>query len=202
LGFKRMQMQLARLSRDHYLAFKKSDLPQLKENYKELFSHILDYAVKDDLSRLKMIANGNDSFGKFLGRLLLRTPVVYRCFAGKNKISITAQGEIYPCDSFCGVKDFCMGSLDNQEDNANILDMFNKAHIQNRNPCSKCWARQICGGDCFYNSYMINGDIFTPDSIICEMNRFFIEHAIDLLIKLQTIDPKHIEYLAKFLRLR
>ena len=82
LGFKRMQMQLVRLPKDHPLSFQRSDLLHLKENYRQLFNHILMYAQNGDLSRLKMIANDNDSFGKFIGRLLLRKPIYYRCFAG------------------------------------------------------------------------------------------------------------------------
>ena len=202
LGFKRMQMQLIRESRDHPVSFNSSDISELKESYMSLFSHILEHAEKGDLSRLKMIANDNDSFGKFLGRLLLRSPTYYRCFAGKNKVAITANGEIYPCDSFCGNPEFVIGTTDNTEENADTVSLFQTAHIQNRTRCSKCWARLICGGDCFYNSYLINGNIMEPDPITCEMNRFFIEHAIHILIKLKEIDPGNITYLAKFFSLQ
>ena len=202
LGFKRMQMQLMRESRKHPLAFQVSDVPQLKEHYKELFSHIINTVADGDLSRLKMIANDNDSFGKFLGRLLLRNPIFYRCFAGKNKISVTAGGEVYPCDSFCNTRQFCMGTIADAMNETEIVELFQKAHVQNRAKCAGCWARYICGGDCFYNSYLINGNIHDPDPIICEMNQFFIEHAIDMLIRLQQLNPGHIEYLAKILRLR
>ncbi|MCL2250084.1 MAG: SPASM domain-containing protein [Oscillospiraceae bacterium] len=201
LGFKRMQMQLIRETEKHYLAFAGADLPELKAQYKALFEHVIDYAKKGDLSRLKMIANDNDSFGKFLSRLLLRLPVYYRCFAGRNKIAIAPNGEIYPCDSFCGLNDFLIGSLDSEEVNAAVIDMFEKVDVRNRHPCAKCWARNICGGDCYYNSYLVSGNIFDPDPIKCEMNKFFIENAVALLIRLQEIDRNHILYLAKMLSL-
>ena len=76
-----------------------------------------------------MIANNNDSFGKYFKRLLLRQTVHYRCFAGKNKISITAKGEIYPCDSFCGIEDFYVGSVINSEDNDFVRQLFINAHV-------------------------------------------------------------------------
>lgn len=199
LGFKRMQMQLLRAPRCHPLSIRNADIAELKGHYVNLFNHIISHVKRGDLSRLKMIANDNDSFGKFLRRLLLRNTVYYRCFAGKNKIAITAKGEVYPCDSFCGEKDFCMDKLDNKTPNNIVETMFQQAHFQNRLICSKCWARQICGGDCFYNSYMINGNIYDPDPVVCEMNRFFIEHAIALLLNIQIIDPNHITYLARFL---
>ncbi|MCL2424707.1 MAG: SPASM domain-containing protein [Oscillospiraceae bacterium] len=202
LDFKRMQMQLIRETQEHHLAFTKADLPELKAQYKILFNHIINHAKDGDLSRLKMIANDNDSFGKFLGRLLLRTPVYFRCFAGKNKIAIAASGEIYPCDSFCGLSDYTMSHIDNPELNdLAVINMFENAHVQNRLQCSKCWARNICGGDCYYNSYIVNGNIHEPDPIKCSMNRFFIEHTVDLLIKLQEINPEYLSYLAKMLSL-
>jgi len=200
LGFKRMQMQIVRATADTAYGFSVADLPKLKEHYKELFTHILERIKKGDLSRLKMIANDNDSFGKFFGRLLWCVPVFYRCFAGKNKISVDANGEIYPCDSFNGKKEFLLGSIKNEKDVNHSV--FEQAHVCNRTPCNKCWARYLCGGDCYYASLQTHGDINPPTSITCEMNRFFIEHAIDLLVKIQEIDPAHINYLAKLLRYR
>lgn len=202
LDFKRMQMQLLRVPRSHPLGFRESDIPQLKEHYIALFDHIVQYVRRGDLSRLKMIANDNDSFGKFIRRLLLREPVFYRCFAGKNKIAVTASGEIYPCDSFCGNKEFCMASLDCSQQDSHIEQLFQQAYVQNRPSCAKCFARYLCGGDCYHNSNMINGDIREPDPIICEINRFFIEEAIALLLEIYQIDPQHISYMARFLQRR
>jgi uncharacterized protein len=202
LGFKRMQMQLLRVPRNHPLSFRDDDISQLKGQYVALIAHIISFVEKGDLSRLKMIANDNDSFGKFIRRLLLHSPVYYRCFAGKNKIAITANGEIYPCDSFCGENSFCMGSIDGRLDNEIIANEFQQAHFQNRSKCAQCWARQICGGDCYYNSYMINGDIHEPDPIVCEMNRFFIERTIDMLLKIKSINSSYLSYLASFLNRR
>ena len=200
LGFNRMQMQLVRIPQSHPLSFSNLEIARLKEHYIDLISHILKHAAAGELSRIKMIANDNDSFGKFISRLLLRTPVYHRCFAGKNKVAIMANGEIYPCDSFCGESEFCMGSVfDSSLENTSIAKSFQEGHIQNRVSCSKCWARRLCGGDCYYNSYMKNGDIYIPDVAMCEMNKFFIQLAIDFLIKLKEINADYMNYLARFL---
>lgn len=201
LGFVRMQMQLMREKPSSMIAFKPSDLTKTQEKYLELFDHILQFVKIGDLSRLKMIANNNDSFGKFLGRLLLKRTVAYRCSAGKNKISITASGEVYPCDSFCNIAEFEIDNL-HQSSITTIGQEFLDAHVQNRTPCSTCWAKRLCGGDCFYSSYMMYGDIYKPNPFACAMNRFFIERAIDMLMQIQRIDANHIAYMAKFLRLR
>ena len=95
-----------------------------------------------------------------------------------------------------------MGNMGDSNEETIVTDMFQKADVKNRIPCSKCWAKYVCGGDCFYNSFLVNGNIYDPDPVTCSMNQFFIEHAMDLLIKLYMIDVKHIDYLAKILRLR
>ena len=200
LGFSRMQMQLLRAAPDAPLSIRLADTPMLKKKYIELIEHILSFIEKGDLSRVKMIANDNDSFGKYIRRLLLRYPVYYRCFAGKNKISITAQGQVYPCDSFCGESDFCLGSIYHKSENKEVLKRFKEAHCQNRPNCSTCWGRYICGGDCYYNSYIVNADILKPDPVVCEMNLFFIEQTIDMLTRIQKINPEYIQYLARLLR--
>lgn len=48
------------------------------------------------------------------------------------------------------------------------------------------------------DSYLKNGDIMTPDPFFCDMTKFFIEHAIKLLLDLQDWDPKSIHYLSQF----
>ncbi len=197
LGFKRMQMQLLRVPNNHHLRF--HDLTSLKNKYKELFAYILLCAEKGNLDPLKMIANDNDSFGKFIARLILRKKVCYRCFAGKNKIAITADGIVFPCDSFCGDSKFAMDSIINPAENESVREEFQCAHIQHREKCSTCWARFLCGGDCYYNSFVINGNIYDPDPFICEMNRFFIEYAIYMIMRLYEVDKKNIDYMARLL---
>lgn len=199
LGFRRMQMQIQRMSPKSSFHFQLSDLEQLKQNYKELFSHLIAWAKQGDLTRIKMIANDNDSFGKYLARLLLRKPVYYRCFAGKNKISVAADGKIYPCDSFCGETNFCMGSIYGSDQASSIREKFVQASVENRGRCSTCWARYLCGGDCYHNSFLFSNNIFDPDPFVCEINKFFIESAIDLLIRLKYINENYISYLTRFL---
>ena len=199
LGFKRLQMQIARLPLYHPLSFNDLNIDQLFTMYKKLIDHIYYFIKNDDLSRLKMIANNNDSFGKYLKRLLLRDPVYARCFAGKNKISITADGDVFPCDSFCGTNEFMLENIYNSDINNVNWETFQKVDFTKSYKCKYCWARYICGGDCYFHSYEVNGDIYNPDTIFCKISKFFIEEAIILIEKIFRHNPKHIDYLIKFL---
>ena len=78
---------------------------------------------------------------------------------------------------------------------------FEHAHVYNRNSCRDCWCETICGGYCYYNSYIKNGDILTPDQFFCTMTKFFIENAIKMLLELQTLDSNKIKYLSQFFRI-
>lgn len=55
-----------------------------------------------------MLSNDNDYLGKILRRIILRRIVTHRCQAGKNKVSITANGQLFPCDSFVGKMNFVL----------------------------------------------------------------------------------------------
>ncbi len=53
-------------------------------------------------------------------RLITKNKIVYRCQAGKNKFSITADGDIYPCDSFVGMKGMKIGNVYYDEVNEEV----------------------------------------------------------------------------------
>lgn len=202
LGFKGLQMQIVRVPKGHKLEFNENNLPVLFERYNNLFEHIKNSVKLGDLSRIKMIANNNDSFGKYLKRLLLREPVYSRCFAGKNKVAITADGKVFACDSFCNLENFMLENIDMTRVCSDNCELFQNAYTCNSEVCRKCWARNICGGDCYYHSYDINRDIHIPDPIMCKISQYFIEQAIVLLLFIYQQSPEYIEYLTRFLSKR
>jgi len=201
LGIKRAQLKILRSDGQHPLGFTVKDLPELKNNYAELNEYLRSKIDDDDTGKLLMILNDNDTYGKIIRRLLLREKVVYRCGAGKNKISFSASGDYYPCDSFCGMPEFFMGNIEGNERYA-AGGRFYAASIYGRPRCRACWAKNLCGGDCYHNSYLKNHDIMEPDPVICEMNQFFIQEAVDLLCYLYNHSPAFVTRLVKNLRKR
>lgn len=179
LGIKHMQMKCVRLEKDDEFSINEKNLENILGAYKELIDYFIECASNHDYSDLKLILNDNDYFGKLMCRIIDGGMIYSRCKAGIDKISFDAMGNIYPCDSFVGNKDFIMGNIYTGIDN-NIREKFKMGTINERTKCKSCWAKYICGGDCFHNSYLTNNDILDPDPIFCQLNKNLLESALYL----------------------
>jgi len=185
IGFKTVQMKVVRLPKDHSLSISEDNIDQLMNGYTELNNAMLSELQKGDITLISMILNDNDYYGKFLKRLLSRTPVIYRCGAGKNKVSICANGDVYPCDSFVGIDEFKLGNIFFAPDKSKF-EKFYEFSIYENPSCKKCWIRHLCGGDCYHNSYLVNNCVNQPDNIICKLNKHLAILAMEVLIEIEN----------------
>lgn len=186
MGITRAQMKFVRLEGDRNgLKLDYSVMSHIKDEYYKLFLQLLSDARNNDLSTICLILNSIDYFGKKIVRIILRTPIPYRCNAARNKIAITANGNIYPCDSFVGNEGFLLGNVEKGIDNFELIESFCQLHILNRNKCKDCWGRFVCSGDCYYNSFIVNGSISEVDEFECEIQLFLTELAIRYVAQLK-----------------
>lgn len=184
LGIKNMQMKVVRTDNLEY----KVDSASLKCLYSELLIYMEKLMRENSILKFCSIINMNDYFGKIFCKIFLHISVKRRCNAGLSRFSISPEGDIFPCDSFVGVKKFIMGNIFSGF-NDNYLS-FRKHDIGQCNACGKCWARLVCGGDCMHNSYQTNRDITIPDKSICDLNLFLIEEIIELIILMARDYPE------------
>jgi len=178
LGLKNIQMKLARLDKANNLAISETEIDKILNLYKELTEHFVEAAMKHDYTDLSLILNENDYFGKLIYRIIYGGRIK-RCFAGERKLSFDGSGNIYPCDSFVGNDEFILGNIYSGIDEQRRKKFVNGT-IFSRKKCHSCWARYICAGDCYHNSYLVNKDIYEPDAIFCMINRSLIEYALYL----------------------
>lgn len=183
IGIKNVQIRLVRNG-------KRYDSELINKNYKNLSKFLLDSYKSGDEFFLNMILNDNDQFGKVLKRVLLNSTVSRRCNAGINKVTICPNGDIYPCDSLVGVDKFIIGNVENSTLDRSIL---NETDVYKRVKCKECELNVMCGGDCYYNSYINNGNICTPSEDFCKIQRNIINLSIVLRYKLEQFDSKSFE---------
>lgn len=183
IGLKSIQMKPVRGDEQNIYGINIKNIDYFKKMYKEFNEFLVDKLKQNNIDYLMMILNDTDFYGKYLKRLLLRTPVFYRCGAGKDKISITANGDIYPCDSFVGIEECKIGNIDTgiQDDKVN---QFYEQIVTNRKICKDCWLRYICGGECYYTSYISNGNISVPNKYMCELTKYVIKLCIGMLYEI------------------
>lgn len=188
-GISNLQLKLCRLPADNEYSIREDSIEHIKEIYMDFSNYLKRRLSVDDAKPLLMILNKNDMLGKYILRILLQTPIIRRCGAGLNKVSICANGDVYPCDSFVGQKDFRIGNIFEAELKSDTK-FGNNMTIYMYQKCSTCWARHLCGGDCFHNSYISVGEIGQPLEVFCEIYKFLIELAIDICSFISNLEPK------------
>ncbi|OPX77858.1 MAG: pyrroloquinoline quinone biosynthesis protein PqqE [Methanosaeta sp. PtaB.Bin039] len=103
--------------------------------------------------------------------MLTKTRKIYMCSAGREFITITADGDVYPCHMFIGLEEFHMGNVHDEdfpgERFTRIRELFYKSNVYTSNHCSSCWARFLCGGECHWQSYISYGELSRPTERRC-----------------------------------
>lgn len=199
IGLKNVQMKLVRLKKDAPFAITAENVNRMMAMYTELFDFFKEQLMVGSVDYLKMILNDNDFAGKIIRRLLMRYVVISRCQAGKNKVSIAANGDLYPCDSFVGTEEYRLGNIFT---GLNKQLPFADMTIHQNASCRNCWARFVCGGDCYHNSYLVNGAIDEPDTVICQLEKHLIREALVFVDLMSNEYPDTYAYLQNFLNTR
>lgn len=100
------------------------------------------------------------------------------CGSGNEYVSVTPDGDIYPCHQFVGHEEYCMGNIEQGTFNEAIKEEFAGAHVYSKPACRDCWARFYCSGGCNANNYIYNGDIHTAHEMSCKIQRKRLESAV------------------------
>lgn len=114
-----------------------------------------------------------DMYYKHLNSYLRDQPCYYNCNAGMSSIFVNTQGRIY----FCKESDdtLCIGDVFDKLDVRRIREIayINETkHVE----CLNCACKNKCSTKgCFTENYSVNGNIFMPIKIGCEITKFFVE---------------------------
>lgn len=160
MGFSSVQMKLVRSSKKQYSL----STDTLLEKYAKFAKWLLK-TLDEGIEYLLLILNDNDYFGKIIKRIILKEAYMYRCKAGRSKITICPNGDVYPCDSFVGNENYLLGNINTSFNPRSVC--FHD--VNHRNPCSDCSIKYLCGGDCYYNSMLHTGNHNAPDKKMCEI---------------------------------
>jgi len=177
IGFSNAQIRLIRGAIDY-------NIEKLKKEYSRLTEFLFEEFLQGEMETIKMILNNNDQYGQILKRMLINEIQIKRCEAGARKISVCANGDIYPCDSLVGEKELRMGSL---YSNKKMIKWKTKMK-ELSNYCDKCDIKHLCGGECFYNAYQKDDNNLRPADYYCELQRFLVEECICLCVRMCQAD--------------
>lgn len=116
----------------------------------------------------------------------------YVCNAGFNTISVSVEGDVYPCFMFTDVEEFKMGNISDEgifktERFKDITQMFFKNNKLKHENCQSCMLQRMCTGCLGYNYYETN-DISVFDEKICSM---YVEMAKRVILRFADIHQKY-----------
>ncbi len=159
---------------DSQVAITKENIGEIKNSYKELASFLLDQTIENTTDYIYLLLNGEDTFGKYIKNVIFNRSVHYRCSAGRGKYSVDYNGDLYICPVGIGMEKFKIGNI-YSEINEREQRKFDTYHVDNLKYCKECWAKYICGGQCYIVGETIYGDLEETHDVLCEYKKFLIQ---------------------------
>lgn len=112
------------------------------------------------------------------------------CGAGKDLISISSDGNIYPCH-LLHMPELALGNifqhaLEVEKLNQDVLDEFCTKNVETIDGCKKCEFRYFCAGGCRARAYYDHGTINKRDRYCAHMKHFYQNVTDELLNELES----------------
>ncbi len=163
-------------------AFNSEDLELLKEYIDQLFDR---YRRQDPfIHRLGHVCLAMDC-------IVNKKNYGYSCGAGKNYLCIVPSGDIYPCHLLVGQELFRLGNVvENTFDQESRKAFYEPLHVLNRENCSECWARYMCGGGCVGENYFISKNLKEHYLPRCKITNYMLYKAVETYCFTLTDDEK------------
>jgi uncharacterized protein len=134
---------------------------------------------------------GVNPFEGILHRLLRRGEAIsswYPCTAGRSALGVTPSGDLYPCHHFLEEGSFRLGNVqDGIPSMSQRQEFFHR--VDERDPCKSCWARHLCGGECYHRSHTAGHGYNGVLPAVCEERKAVIGLCLELFQRLATNHP-------------
>lgn len=178
--------------------FDNFDISYLISRYDRLCCNVLIELEKGNFEYLKKLLKGGDYFGGFIyGNLFKGTYKIYRCDAGKSRITVNNAGDIFACSVMYGNNDYRIGSIYSGI-NKESQSKFECVTIESVMQCKNCEIKSVCGGECYVNAYLKNSDFYNPIDKMCkiklELNKLSMSFVNKIKNKSSVVYSKLIDF--------
>ena len=174
-GFDQISVEPAVCDEGEDYAIRKEHLPAIFKEYEALAKKIADIRKN----------GGSVNFFHFMMDFNHGPCAIKRikgCGSGTEYLSVTPEGNVYPCHQFVGNDKFIVGNVHKEGLCADLTKMFENSNLSDKRSCDNCFAKYFCCGGCNANNYNFNENINIPHDISCEIQKKRLECAIYLNI--------------------
>lgn len=141
-------------------------------------------ACGDEFER-RIIAGGRYPFANAVNamrELHKGTHRPYPCGAGAGYLGVSADGDLAACHRFVGDDAGAMGNVDGI-DRTKQNAWLAARHVHHQEPCSRCWARYLCGGGCHH-------EVLARGRTACDYVRGWLHYAIGAYVRILAARPE------------
>jgi len=168
-------------------------ISQLITGFRKLKDYSLSRYKKGERFRVSI-------FNDTMYTLYAYRPKYVPCGAQRRYVGISANGDIVPCHRFLGTKDSTKisGTVLRTdcnplapEERAKKLESLSFSTVldDTRNDsysCRTCWARHLCGGECYEVKDVLGDSFYTDKQYMCDLKRALYEMGMEMMLELKT----------------
>ncbi|MGC9103490.1 MAG: SPASM domain-containing protein [Candidatus Methanodesulfokora sp.] len=150
-------------------------------NYEELkVSSEELYNFNREIFRLVQLYSITLSIERTLYQNLMFRGPIQRCGAGVDRLSIDAEGNVYPCQTL-HIRDFLVGNVRKRRlieiwnENNVVLRQFRELSVLDMEHCKSCVWKFVCADGCRAESYLAYGRIDVRDPYCDAYRRAYLD---------------------------
>jgi len=177
LGFRHISMVIAYGSK---VSWTDDDLELLRDQLEKTCEYLKEQFIKGERLFVGPI-------GSKIGECIRDRNPAERCHLGVRQMPVTPRGELYPCTSFIGDKDYLLGNVFDGIKREKMTEIAQRASTPET--CIGCDLVRRCTNSCGCANRMNTGDENKVSPLQCTYERMLIEISDALGEKLYGIDP-------------
>ncbi|WP_455950091.1 radical SAM protein [Eubacterium sp.] len=163
------------MTRSQEYALDKIDKEFIEKEICKIFDYYFEKKLQGEQIHTKL-------FDEIIFHLLNKQQKTNFCDFGRF-VSITPNGNIYPCTHFVYNEDYNMGNIYKTTINQKIMNLCIKSSVPDYSPCNNCWVVGLCGGGCKGSAIFYEHSLFSNDEF-CDVRKRLISHVIVKIVQL------------------
>lgn len=140
--------------------------------------------------------HGFSNLGDLLRELHQGVNKAHPCGAGLGLLGVSTEGELGLCHRFVESKSHAVGHVARGIDEGSRTTFLERAHVDQKTDCTRCFARPLCAGGCYHEAHVRYGDATRANLHYCEWIRGFVDLGLRTYGRILARNPGYFERFA------